>query len=892
MPDWKVFVRTHLRLEAIETREDEIVEDLAQQLEAVYDEAVQNGFSEEEARSAAEQHIPDWQSFAREIATTQKHSHDETIQIESQGRFYSGLWKDILFAKRMLLKNARFTLLAGLTIALGIAATAAIFSIVNGVLLKPIPYDDPDQIVWVWGKFADENRAAISPPDFQDYRSNAKSFEYFAAMHVMHQFVPAAMVLKSESGAIKLDSANVSAGFFEVFGAMPLLGRTFQLRDEQEEANTIVLSYSAWMNHFGADPGIVGKSVLLNQTSCTVVGVIEEGFDYPLGVHLWTPLNFASPEMKQRQFHFLRPIVKLRSDTGLEKAQAELATIAAQLEKQYPQSNRTWSVRLQRLQHQMVGDLQKPLFLILAAACTLLLIACVNVANLLLARATARSKEIAIRIALGAGKRRLLRQLFVENLLLSIPSGLIGFLFALWSVQAFRTAAPDFLPRLREVSVDFTVVLFAFACSIATAFLVSIVPAVDLLPRVTSERLKEGKFTGTRTAAGRMRQVLAIAEIALSVVLLSAAGLLLKSFWNLTHVDLGFQAKHLMTVRFSLNETKYPSLESLVAFVESAIATVERLPGVASAAASTGIPLIPAGGDRFFTIQGLPIPDNDAQKPNAQFRIVTKDYFRTLSIPILRGRVFSEEDHETSRKVVMVNDAFVRAYFPNEDPVGRLINIDMGEPFEAQIIGVVRGTRQSLAEEPGPEMYTLHKQSPMGFTILTVRTKPNVMISHQSVRNALQGLDPDLAFPKFRSMEEIVAGAAIRNRFNAILLGGAAALALLLAAIGIYGVLSFSVEQRKQEIGVRLALGAQRRDIVTLILHYGLRMSALGLLIGICGALVLTRAMQTLLFEVSPGDPWTLGAVSVLLGMVAILACWIPAYRATQIDPLPTLRYE
>jgi predicted permease len=905
MPDWKKFVRDRLHLKGLNPlREAELIEDVAQQLEDVYQESLKHGNAPSEAISLAQQHIPDWNKFSTELLKTQS-SHrlmaserlEERLQVE---QFRTSGWRhviaeffqDLIYGARMLRKNLRFTAVAALTIALGIGATTAIFSVVNAVILQPLPYDHPERILWLWGTFSQGDHAAISPPDFLDYREHSKSFEQIAAMHIMHQFVPAPLNLTTPGGLVKLDSAKVTSGFFEVFGARAQLGRTFLRSDEQQERNIVVLSHAAWQQHFGSDTQIVGKSIVLNQSAFTVIGVMREGFRYPQDADVWTPMLFGDDEMKHRQFHFLRPIGRVRKGVPLKQAQAELATIASQLEKQYPETNRTWSVRLQTLQEQMVGDLHTPMFIIFGAVLFLLLIACVNVANLQLAKTTARHKEIAIRAAMGAGRKRIVRQLLAESLLLSLPAGFLGLLLAYWSLQAFQATSPEFLPRLQEVRIDTWTLLFTLVCSIFTAVLVSIFPAFDVMPHISAERLKEGKFAGTRTAAGRMRHVLAITEIALSLILLAGAGLLLKSFWNLTRVDLGFEPSNLMTVRLMLDDKKYPDRDAVVQFVEAAMQKVNALPGVESVTAGTGLPLIPAGGDRFFTIDGRPLPSSDADKPDAQFRNVTKDYFHTLAIPVLRGRVFSNQDHEKSQEVVVVNDAFARKFFGAEDALGKYINIDDGEPFHAQIIGIVKGTRQNLVNPPDPEMYVLHTQKPMAYFLLTVRSRTGSAIQAETLRAALRELDRDLAFQKFRTMDEIRAHASIRNRLNAILLAGAAIIALLLAAVGIYGVLSFSVEQRQQEIGVRLALGAQRSDVLTMILQNGIHLAVAGLLIGITGALILTRLMRTLLFNVSPDDPLILAAVSLLLSLVAVIACLFPAYRATRTDPLRTLRYE
>jgi putative ABC transport system permease protein len=904
MPDWKKYVREHLHLSGLHRdRETEIIEEVAQQMEEVYQESLRGGQSQEEARLAAVNHIPDWNVFAATLADSQKkqRTHLEARAAERLERTTSGkcasiftqFLKDLLFGIRSLRKSPRFTIAAILTIALGIGATTAIFSLLNGVILQPLPYPRGEQIVWVWGKFSQGEHAAISPPDFLDYRSRSRSFESLGAMDVAHQWINITVNRLGKGEPQRMNASYVTSGFFEAFGIQPVLGRTFQDREEKEgAAPSVILSFDAWKNYFGGDSHIVGKAVLFNRKSCNVIGVMARGFYYPVETDVWLPIVFAKEDM-HRQYHFLRPIGRLKEGATIEQAQAELNTISRQLELAYPESNSTWKTRLESFRQHVVGDMRRPLLVIFSAVCFVLMIACANVANLLLARTTARRREIAIRLALGADRGHLFRQLLAESLLVSIPAGVIGFVAAYWSIHAFKMAAPDFVPRLNEVSVNGWTFLFMTTVSLLTAFLVSLAPLLETWSSTATESLTERTTSGTGGGRGRLRPILAVSEIALSLVLLAGAALLLKSFWQMTKIDPGFRADNVSMMRVLLDDERYKTNGAKVSFVEAVLDKVRSLPGVESATAGNGLPLIAAGGDRFFTIEGRPVPANDADKPNAQFRTITRDYFKTLSIPLLRGRDFTSQDDESSPGVVVINDALAQTFFKTEDPIGQYLQVENEpKPFRAQIIGIVRSSRQILVEPPMPEMYFPFRQLPMGFFILAVRSRAGLSGQMQAVRSSIQQLDPALPLRDFRSMGEILATGYARNRLNALLLAAAALLALLLAAIGIYGVLSFSVEQRRHEIGIRMALGAERSDIQRMILRYGAGLAAIGLCAGLFGAVLVARWLRALLFEVSPLDPISLALASAILLMVAILACWLPALRATRLDPLAILRYE
>ena len=902
MPDWIRYVREQLKLDLPSAdREAQIVEEIARQLEDAYQEALRSGATEIEAEQIAHQHVSDWSKFADELrrplqpifhgSKTARQWQATTSKMPRLSFIAAECFRGLLSGWRFLYRNPRFSFLSVLTIALGIGATTAIFTVIHHILLKPLPYDHPERIVWVWGKFSQGDRAAVSPPDFLDFRSQSASFERIAAMHVMHQFVPLPLNLSTPTGPVRFQSSQVTAGFFEVFGARARLGRTFNSEDEKG-SRVVILSYGAWQDQFGKDPNIVGKSLTLSGTPTTVIGVAEKGFSYPPETDMWIPISFASPDMEHRQFHFLRPIARLKQGITLQKGLAELTTIASRLEKQYPETNDSWTVRLQPFTQQIVGDVEKPLLVIFAAICFLLLIACSNVANLLLAKTTTRQKEFAVRLALGAGKGGIMLQMLAENLMFALPASGLGLLLALWSLESLKKIGVDFLPRFQEVQVDFWALAFATGCCLLTTILISLAPALTALPANPGKYLKEARYPAERTAAGRLRRILAILEIAISLVLLAGAGLLLKSFWNLTQVNLGFNPRNLLTVRISLDDEHYPSSQSVIAYIKRVKDKIGSLPGVESVSMGTGLPLVPAGGDRFFTIDGRPPIGNSGDKPDAEFRCVAQDYFRTLGIPVLRGRIFSPQDNENSRKTVVINEALARKFFPDENPIGKFIVIDEGEPFHAEIIGVVNSSRQSLAEDPQPEMYVHFTQDPMAYMQLAVRFAVQPVNQVLMVQSALREVDPDMTFPKFRTMDQIVTDQGSRNRLNAIFLSSAAGIALLLAAIGIYGVLTYSVEQRRHELGVRLALGAEPRKLLHLVLGHAARIAVTGLVVGIAGALALTRILRSLLYEVSPVDPFILLAVSLLMFAVAIVACWIPARRAMKVDPLATLRYE
>lgn len=679
--------------------------------------------------------------------------------------------------------------------------------------------------------------------------------------------------------------------FFETLGIKPALGRSFLPGEEQYgKSDVAILSDSLWRSRFGADPQILGKVLTIDKRPTTVVGVMPASYDFPSGAQIWLPFPFGAEEANVRRFHYLRPILRLKPGVTPQMAAAELNTIAESLEKAYPDSNATWRVRLEPLSEVMVGNVREPLTILLGAVGLVLLIACGNVANLLLARATARRREMAIRLALGASRGRIVSQMLTESMLLAAGGATLGTALAWWSVRALRAANPDFLPRVDAIQVDTTALLFTLGCAMLTGLIFGIAPALTAVRGNTQESLKEGGRSIAGGARQGLRRALVVAEVALSLILLVGAGLLLKTFWNLTRVNVGFEPRGLMSTQLGLTDERYPKPEDRAQFLRQVLENVRAIPGVESAAGGTGTPLM-GWSDTYFTIQGRP-PLPGGEKMNAVFRTVTAGYFGTIGSRIVKGREFSQQDTATSPKVVVVNESFARQFLPNEEPLGKVLNIDVGEPFLAEIVGVVTGARQNIAQEPQPEITIFADQQPLWRPTLIIRAAGNAASVATAVRAAVWSVDKEQTLSEFVTMEQRVDRSTAREEFSATLLGIFAGVALALAAIGLYGVIAYSVAQRTHEIGVRIALGAQGRDVLAMILRSGMLLATIGVAAGLAGAWALTRWMQQVLFGVTPTDPATFAGVAALMLAVALLACWIPARRATRVSPLVALRYE
>jgi putative ABC transport system permease protein len=804
------------------------------------------------------------------------------------------LGQDLRYGVRMLIKRPGFTAVAVLTLALGIGANSAIFSVVNAVLLRPLPFMEPERLVYAEGAdLRDGSKGgSISPPDFLDYREQNHVFERFAA------FQPLSFTLTGDgSESERISSARVSAGFFETLGVAPLAGgRTFLAEEEQDGHNAVVvINYGLWQRRYGGDPKIVGKTIALNGQNATIVGVMPAGFEYPREAQLWSPIAFKTPATSLRRTHYLRAVGRLKPGVTLAQAQADITSVARQLEQQYPDSNTNFGLGLTLLPEWTVGEMRPTLLVLLVAVGFVLLIACANVANLSLARGASRSREIAIRAALGASRGRVVRQLLTESVLMAMVGGALGLLLAMWGVDLLVSLGPENLLRMKEVATDWHVLGYTLLISVLTGILFGLFPALATSKTNLTETLKEGGRGTSGTSRQRLRSLLVISEVALSLILLIGAGLLIKSFLRLSQVDVGFKPTNLLTMQLSLTRTNYPKDEQRAVFFKQLIERIESLPGVQGAGAVSELPLSGQENDTFFNIEGKPAAAFGSTENDANIRGISPAYFQAISIPLQRGRFFDEHDALAAPKVVIVNESFVRQYLPGEDPLGKHLIIDFGsEPFKAEIVGIVGSIRHSSLgqTEPSPEMYVSLLQAPPYGANLVVRAAGEPTRLTAVIRNEVHALDKDLPIYNVKTMEQRISESASQPRFRTLLLGIFACVALLLASIGIYGVISYSVTQRTHEIGLRLALGAQRSDVLRLVIWQGMRMALIGIALGVVGAFIVMRVLSSFLFGVSATDPVTFICVSLLLAVIAFLASYIPARRATRVDPMVALRYE
>jgi putative ABC transport system permease protein len=798
------------------------------------------------------------------------------------------LFQDLKFALRTLAKSPGFTVVAILTLALGIGANTAIFSVVNAVLLRPLPFKNPSRLVWSWGNCPLCDRGAVSPADFQDYRAQNHSFENYGAMAVGDSLFN----LTGNEKPIQIKGSMVTAGFFNALGIQPRYGRVFNESDEKTtDPEVVILSHHLWQDRFGGDPHVIGQSVSLDGKSRTVVGVLATDIPVLTQADLWFPAPFLNPGMQTRRSHFLRPIGLLEPGVTVAQAQSELDAIAARLTTQYPVTNAGWSVKLDPLENVLIGNLRPAFMVLIGAVALVLLIACANIASLLFARNSARQREIAIRTALGAGRSRLLRQLLTESLVLALAGGLAGIFLANAGVELLKQLGPQSLPRLDEVNVSGAVLVFTFLTTILTGMLFGLGPALQASRRDLTQSLKEGGASGDSRSKHRAHNALVVAEVALSVVVLIASGLLLHSFWRLMRVHLGFDPANVLTTEVSLVSPRYDAAPRRESFFHELQDRLQSSPGVKSAAFISELPLSGEGNDTFFTITEHP-PANPNDNNDADFRNIDGDYFAAMRIPLLAGRAFARQDSTESRNVVIVNEPFVKKFFPNENPIGKHLKMFEGksEFVVREIVGVVGGNKHfALQESLRPEMF-----NPGSFTRMNVvvRSAGEPAMLTTVVREALRAIDPDEATSTFRTMDDVVSSSAASDRFNTLLLGAFAAIALLLTAAGIFGVLSYLVTQRTREIGLRMALGAQPKDVLHVIVGHGLRLVLLGLSIGVATALLVTRWMSSVLFDVKPSDPLTFSAVAAVLAAVAFLASYIPVRRAMRVDPMVALRYE
>ena len=812
-------------------------------------------------------------------------------------RLEDEMFQDLHFGLRMLLKKPGFSLIAVFTIALGIGANTAIFSVVNAVLLRPLPYSNAERIVAIQEISKEGKRIQVTPANFLDWRAQNTVFEHLAAIFTRGSN------LAGENGADRINLAVTSANFFDVFGAQPERGRLFLPEDEQAgHAPIVVIGHALWQRRYGGDPNIVGQSITLDGTIYTIAGIAPAGFQYPDKTEAWLPPVRLAPAVNQtmdvtkvRGWGFLSAVALLKPGVALQQAKDEMEGITARLREQYPETNNNRFNRVVGLHEHLVGDTSTVLWLLLGAVCFVLLIACANVANLMLVRATARQKEIAIRTALGASRLRIVRQLLTESVMLAVTGGAVGLLLAWWGVDLLARLLPKDFPRLLDINLDFKVLGFTIVVSLITGVVFGFAPAWQVSRADVHESLKENSRGAGGGVRNRLRSLFVVAEVALSLVLLVGAGLLFRTFLQLQSVKTGFDPQRVLTLRLSPSGTNFKEDPQFMAYYKQVEERLRSIPGVEAVGAINTLPLA-KGPTLGFRVEGRAQLSVD-QWPHANYRSVSPDYFRALSIPVAQGRAFEERDNASGRLVVLINQAAAESNFAGENPVGKRIGFGAtdrnNQPVWFEIAGVVANVRSlELQEDPTPEVYFCALQDTFAEMSFVIRSQIEPAGLAATAREVAQDVDPQQPVVAIRTMENIVSESVTQPRFNVTLLGVFGGIALTLSAAGIYGVTSYTVTQRTHEIGIRMAVGARETDVLRLMMRQGLKPAVAGLAIGLVAAIGLTRLMKSLLFGVSATDPLTFAAFALLLLGVALIACYFPARRATKVDPMIALRHE
>lgn len=816
------------------------------------------------------------------------------------------LLQDLRYTFRTLIKRPGFTVVAILALALGIGANTAIFSVINALLLRPLPFKDPERLVNVWETRPQRNikQNVVSYPNFADWRDQNDVFEGIVASYVSD------FTLTGDENPERLQCGIVSADLFSFLDVKPLFGRTFLPEDERTGAPlTIILSNKLWKQRYNSDRGVIDRGIVLNGNTYTVIGVMPEGFQFPLRndpVDLWatfakdmTPTEGKSIA-ERRSDRFLRVMARLKPGVSVEQAQASVETISAGLTEKHPKTNANWGASVSSTFEDLVGEVRPALLILMGAVGFVLLIACANVASLLLARATTRHKEIAIRSALGASRARIIGQLLTESIVLGVAGGLLGLLLAIVGTAQLIAIGGGDLPRSTQINIDLRVLGFTLFVAILTSLLFGLIPALQASKTDLNEALKEGgRGAGDGESRTRLRSILVTAEVAVAVVLLVGAGLLLQSLWRLQSVETGLKPENLMTMEIGLPEVRYNADQQGV-FYHQLQERLSALPGVQAASAVYPIPLSTSRISISFDIEGRNVPASE--RPSSDFRVVSLDYFRTMGIELTKGRDFDARDTRTSPGVIVVNELYAERFFPGEDPLGKRVRPTISfepdkEPSWREIIGVVKNVKhRGQNKDFTPEYYVLHDQMPYNYMVLAVRTTGDPHGIVAAVRNEVQSLDKDLPLYKIRSMEEYLATSVAQPRLFATLLAIFAGVALVLTAIGLYGVISYSVAQRTREIGIRMALGAKPGDVVRLVIKQSLILAFIGIVIGLGSTFLLTRVLRSvmtdLLFGIGSRDPMTLAIIALIIAGVAVAACLVPARRATKVDPMVALRYE
>ncbi len=799
------------------------------------------------------------------------------------------LWQDMRYSLRMLMKNPGFAFVAVFTLALGIGANTTIFSFVNGILLRPLPYPEPERLALLQETALKRGVTAmgVSYPNTLDWREQNRVFTDVATYQGSN------FSLTGVGEPEQLRGTRVSHGLFEILRVAPLLGRTFTAEEDRpEQDGVVILGHGLWQSRFGSNPQIIGQQITLSNRPRTIIGVMPPGFKFPEIAELWVPLALTT-KLWTRTDHGLGSVARLKDGVSFEQAQTELNAIARRIEEQNPITNEGLGVSVSSMHKALSGDYREALLILLGVVGCVLLVACANVANLLLARASARQKEAALRAALGASRWRIMRQLLTESLLLGAAGGVLGLALAVWGLKLLLAAIPIKLPFWMNFNLDPRVLIFTLGVSLLTGLVFGVVPALQASQTDLNEVLKEGGRGAGAVVRHRSRSLLVVVEVALSLVLLVGAGLMMQSFLRLQHVSAGLNPTGVLTASVALPGAKYDR-ERRSAFFQQLMERIRAVPGVEAAGATSTLPLSGGGWGRSLTVEGFPVL-SVGQAPMIQHNVITPGYFRALGIPLLMGRDFSETDAQDAPKVTIIDESLAREYWPQQSPLGKRVRFgppEDNEPWHT-VVGVVGTVRhERLDAETRKSVYLAHRQIPVNGMALAVRATANPASLAGAVRGQVKELDPDLPVTKVLTMEEVIAQSVWQPRLYTILFGVFAAVALLLAAVGIYGVMAYTVTTRTHEIGVRVALGAQTRDVLRLIIGQGMRLALVGVALGLVGAFALTRLMKNLLFEVKATDPLTFAALATLLALIALAACWIPARRAAKVDPMVALRYE
>ena len=817
---------------------------------------------------------------------------EERVREIRMGRFIETVWRDVRTGVRSLVHSPVFTVVTVVSLALGIGANTAIFSVVNSLLLRPLPYPESDRLVDVWHtppqqSFPGLDKFSVSPANYLDWKAQSTAFEQMAV------YTHVGLSLSTSNDPLPLIGAAVSSDFFSVLRTNATRGRTFTPDEERTgHDQVVVIGNGLWQRAFGANPNIIGQSLTLNSRSFIVVGIMPAGFEFPREAELWVPLAWDEKERQTRSIHDYAVVARLKQNVSLAQAQAEMSTISSRLEQQYPDADKGWGAVVIPLRQDLVGDIRLALLVLFGAVGFVLLIACANVANLMFARGANRTKEIAVRIALGAGRGRLVRQLLTESVLLAVTGGLLGLLLAVWGSKMLVQLGS--LPTSGDIGIDTWALGFTLLVSFAAGIIIGIVPAVQFTRTSISETLKQGSGrTGGSPIKQHTRKVLVISEVALSLVLLIGAGLMIRSFWKLQNVDPGFDTKNALTMSLGLNFIRYSDPHQWLAFADRAIEQIRAVPGVVSVGTTTKTPLTGGGSTQPFSIEGRPTAAI-AEQPMAQTRYISPDYFRAIGIPLRQGRIFNDQDRDNSVPVVIISEAMARRFWPGENPIGRRLTPSFHlQQGAREIVGVVGDVKTSgLDADASAMMYLPYKQAPQPFMSFVVRTASNPESLIQPVSKAIYSIDKDQALTNVQTMEQVLTKSFSDRRFNMTLLLTFAAVALLLATVGVYGVMNYTVTLRRRELGIRMALGAKRMDVLRLVLGQGLTLTLIGVGAGLISAYALTRLMASLLYGVSATDYLTFGSVSAVLIAVGLAASYVPARRATKVNPTIALRAE